>query len=285
MDILNICRVVYSYRLSDKTPVITKTISSNIASTKIIRQRIIVEKFVSRQKASKFDVLIYTILIKNIFEFNIKRVFFQDIIPSGTKFIENSVAINDMIIRGLNPEKGFIIGKLFAKNEVKVSFKVLIICLDKYIKNKSDIVYDYIYNIEKEALRVRKQSNKVITERKKSKYKEVLINDIIKTCIKIDKIIKVDYDIELIDTKIISCNCEGFYKVLVLGKIVYRVFYLSQGHLKCLQKISGFSTIIVMPIGVSYLKKIDIKTKVEYIYSYIISINKIFISSILLLYY
>ncbi|MGQ0514478.1 DUF11 domain-containing protein, partial [Bacillus sp. D-CC] len=50
------------------------------------------------------DVLTYTVLISNVGIIPVTDVFFQDVIPEGTTFIEGSVTIGGVQQIGLNPE-------------------------------------------------------------------------------------------------------------------------------------------------------------------------------------
>ncbi|TKI89032.1 DUF11 domain-containing protein, partial [Bacillus cereus] len=72
------------------------------------------------------DVLVYTIEVINAGSVPATNVFFQDSIPQGTLFIENSVLVNGVLQEGADPGLGFPLNDLPTGASVIVTFEVLI---------------------------------------------------------------------------------------------------------------------------------------------------------------
>lgn len=285
MFVVNTCRVDYKYRLSSLSPIITKTALSNIVSTQIINEKIKIIKSVDKEKAGLFNLLKYTILIYNISDEIINDLFFQDKIPNGSRFIENSLVINNIMKRCISPESGFYIKKLNIKEKIKVTFKVIITeSKYPYIKNSSDIEYNYIYNIEEKPIRRKEKSNITKTKYENNLFKQILLRNIINLSCKAKCITKVKCIPKVTSTKLVNCYVNEKCGVLVIGKINYFIFYRYKGRNYLIEDISGFSICMIAPIGITYLNKIDIKIDTEYICSNLVNENKIFINTSLLLY-
>ena len=63
-------------------------------------------------------------LISNVGIIPVTDVFFQDVIPEGTTFVDNSVTIGGVQQLGLNPEIGFTVTPLLiAGGSIEVTFK------------------------------------------------------------------------------------------------------------------------------------------------------------------
>lgn len=265
MDVINRCSIDYSYRLSAISPMVTKTILSNIVSTQILRRKLDIRKSANVEASNSFGIIIYTITISNISEELVENLFFKDNIHRDTKFIENSVTINGIKRRGVNPEKGFYIGNLEWRASIKINFKVLIMpaTFNRYIKNESCVEYNYTYNIEQKPMRVVAKSNQAITNYHERLFKKILVKNIVKTCTDIDYIIWMGCNVEIINTKVLNCCTLDFCTILVLGKIKYKVIYSSSGNRMCIEKIFGFSDLIYVPSGVTYLNRINIQVKLK----------------------
>lgn len=287
MKIVNECRLDYKYRLSLQSPIINKTIFSNIVSTQIIKESLKISKSVNKKSTYTFDILIYTITINNISDYIIKNIFFKDEIPKSTRFIKNSVKINNIKLRCLNPNEGFYIEKLGAKDSIELSFKVLVVPIDYYniIENFSTIEYDYIYNVEEAPYLVKKESNIVKTKYGKKIFKQMTFGDYFKTCYSIDKIIDYKYNIEIIETKIIRNPKHNLYTLLIVGKIEFKVWYKSSFCKKYNSEIFGFSTCMSVPVGIILANKDDIKYDIQYLSIDLVNYNTIFLNMSLLFYY
>lgn len=287
MKIVNECRVDYKYRLSLQSPIINKTIFSNIASTQIIKESLKLSKSVNKKYTYTFDILIYTITISNISDHIIKNIFFKDEISKSTQFIENSVKINNIKLRCLNPNEGFYIEEIDAKDSIELSFKVLVVPIDYYniIENFSTIEYDYIYNVEEAPYLVKKESNIVKTKYEKKIFKQMTFGDYFKTCHSIDKIIDYKYNIDIIETKIIRNPKPNLYTLLIVGKIEFKVWYKHNCCNRCNSQVFGFSTCMPVPVGIILGNKDDIKYDIECLSIDLVNSNTIFLNMSLLLYY
>lgn len=284
MRLINECRVDYRYKLGENSPTIRKTIVSNMVSTEIINEMLLVTKFVNKEKVSTFEVLIYEVIISNISSEKVKNIFFQDILEEAIIFIKNSVKINDKTKRCLDVEKGFFIRDLLVNDREKITFKAL--AIDKnnssIIENQSILEFDYVYNIEECAKRREKESNKVLSTCQNNLFKQIKLLNYIGLPNNLQKIESIKYKLEILETKLLSSKTSNLTRLLVIGKIEYELIYNSY---KMKIHCEGFSTCMLVPIGVNYIDKIIIKEKVEYISAHKINKNIMAINIDLLLYY
>lgn len=287
MKIINECRVDYKYRLTSQSHIISKTVFSNIVSSQIIKNTLKLTKSVNKELIFPFDILIYSIIIENISGGIVNNIFFKDEIPKSTRFIENSVRINNIKSRCLNPQKGFFINKIGIKDKIEVSFKVLVTPTNYYnlLENFSEIEYDYIYNIEKPPYIVKNESNKVITKYEQKIFKQITVGNSLKTFYRIDKIIDWKYYIYIIETKIIRNPKPNLYTLLIIGKIDFKVMYKSNNFKKCIGDIFGFSTCMSIPAGIILGNKDDINCDIEDLSITLVNSNTIFLNTSLLFYY
>lgn len=264
MDIDNVCLVKYSYKFSQSTPIIRNTIYSNLVSTKILFKKIGIHKFVSKKIATAYDILEYTIVIYNKCENEISNLYFKDIIPKNTCFIENSVKIDGKRNMLLNPNCGFYLGKLGYKSKIIVTFEVIILnipCI-KEIFNNSSIYYDYLINIENKPFKVSQLSNCVVTKLKKHIFKQKIINNFIKIkcymcCIKF-----INCKSEIIATKLIESHLRELSKLIILIRLKYTIVYIINNKIFQETIVCGTVETLLVPYGVNYLEKINIKVNV-----------------------
>lgn len=287
MDIENKCRIDYEYRLSEKSPIIIKTISSNIVSTQIIENTLEVSKTVNKKETYYFDILTYTIVICNVSSFTITNLKFQDSIEGNTRFIKNSLRIDGVKIRCINPEEGFYVGDLKTGARVVITFKVLVLPTDlcRNIKNSATAEYDYIYNVEKPPIKVNKESNKVRIKCEKILFTQILVGHTLKTNSCIDKIKRTKYKLKIFETKLINTHELNFCRALVMGKIECEIWYKSKSNIRYVEDVFGFSAFILVPVGISYSNKEEVKAVIEYASTDLISADTVFINASLLLYY
>lgn len=292
MDVKNECRIDYKYRLSSQSPVINKTICSNVVSTQIIKNSIEVTKYVNKESTFSFDILIYTVIIKNTSTLDLNNVLFQDNIPSNTKFIENSFTVNKIKSRCTNPQKGYIIDCLKSCEQIEIGFKVLVLPYNmcNEIMNFSTISYGHIYNVEKPPIVINLNSNKVTSKLESNKiFKQILVNKYINTYDDINFIKNCEYDIDIIKTKIINNLNNNLSTLVVLGKVSFKILYESDNchtcNDECIEDVFGFSTYIIVPIGINLVHKKNIKYNIEDRCIEIRGKNIIFMNLTLLLYY
>ncbi|WP_249685450.1 DUF11 domain-containing protein, partial [Bacillus velezensis] len=86
----------------------------------------------------------YTVLISNVGIIPVTDVFFQDVIPEGTTFEEDSVTIGGVQQLGLNPEIGFTVTPLLIDGgSIEVTFRVMITEIpdNEVILNDADVTF------------------------------------------------------------------------------------------------------------------------------------------------
>ncbi|MET3197421.1 UNVERIFIED_ORG: putative repeat protein (TIGR01451 family) [Bacillus proteolyticus] len=91
---------------------------------------------------------------------------FIDNIPEGTIFIEDSLAINNVIQPGANPENGVTLGTIQPNETVTISFQVQLtnIPVGNVVINISDTSYEYQIDPSSQIIQRRSLSNAVNTE-------------------------------------------------------------------------------------------------------------------------
>lgn len=262
MEVTNQCRVDFNYKLSPPGPIICNTIFSNVVKTIIIEKLVVAVKKVDKPIACIFDILTYTVCLKNKSMYYVSNIFFQDIVPCGVKFICGSVKVNWIKNKKADPNKGFYIGTLKPFSKCLISFKVVVLplTLDLILKNRAFITYDYFYNLEKHPIRVTIKTNTTYTIVKNILFKQINITNKFKIqnpfiCNK--DLIKISTKVNIIKTKIvdtpIGISDEGTYltgsKILIIGSIKYSITYLDKefSGICCEKFIKGFSTSIVVP--------------------------------------
>lgn len=86
-----------------------------------------VTKTVDKSFAIVGDVLTYVSLVKNDGSLVLYNVNFEDAIPTGTEFVEQSVLIDGVSYPSYNPSAGFLLPNIIPGASVIVSFKVKVI--------------------------------------------------------------------------------------------------------------------------------------------------------------
>lgn len=284
MRLINECRVDYRYKLGENSPTIRKTVVSNMVSTEIIKEMLLVTKFVNKERVSTFEILIYEIIISNISYKKVNNIFFKDTLEKSIMFIKNSVKLNGKSKRCLNVEKGFFIRDLLVGEKEIITFKVLVIDKNSssIIENYSSVEFDHIYNIEECAKRREKESNKVLSNCENNLFKQINLLNYICLPNNFQKLKGMKYKLEILETKLLSSKTSKLTKLLVVGKIEYEsIDFLNKVKSDC----EGFSTCMLVPIGVNYVGEINIKGQVEYISAHKINKNLMAINIDLLLYY
>ncbi|PES75362.1 hypothetical protein CN509_20065, partial [Bacillus cereus] len=164
-DILNQANVTASFQVSPSEPPVTINVPSNIVNTTVQSGNFEVVKSVNTDVATVGDVLVYTIEIINAGSVPATNVFFQDSIPQGTLFIENSVLVNGVLQEGADPELGFPLNNLPTGASVIVSFEVLIdeIPQGNNVVNKANVTGDFLVNPTEPPITITVPSNTVMT--------------------------------------------------------------------------------------------------------------------------
>ncbi|PES72105.1 hypothetical protein CN507_06300 [Bacillus cereus] len=164
-DILNQANVTASFQVNPSEPPVTINVPSNIVNTTVQSGNFEVVKSVNTDVATVGDVLVYTIEIINAGSVPATNVFFQDSIPQGTLFIENSVLVNGVLQEGADPELGFPLNNLPTGASIIVSFEVLIdeIPQGNNVVNKANVTGDFLVNPTEPPITVTVPSNTVMT--------------------------------------------------------------------------------------------------------------------------
>ncbi|MFF1992486.1 cell surface protein [Bacillus mycoides] len=124
--ISNTARIDYTFIADPTSPIISRTITSNPASTQISDATIISLKAVNAQQATTSDILTYTITLENNGNISATNLSFLDSTPNGTTFVENSFTLNGTAIPGANPNVGVTLPNLAANATHLISFQILI---------------------------------------------------------------------------------------------------------------------------------------------------------------
>lgn len=164
-DILNSATVSASFQVNPSEPPVTIDVPSNIVNTTVQSGNFEVVKSVNTDVATVGDVLVYTIEIINAGSVPATNVFFQDSIPQGTLFIENSVLVNDVLQEGADPELGFTLNNLPTGASVIVTFEVLIDSIPQgnNVVNNANVTGDFLVNPTEPPITVTVPSNTVMT--------------------------------------------------------------------------------------------------------------------------
>ena len=299
MRVVNECRVDFKYRLTQDSPLVTRTNFSNLVSTEIIKDMLNVEKFVDKKCTYAFDILTYSIVITNTSNFTITNVFFKDKIPKGTVFIENSVKVDDIKKRCLRPDNGFYINKINYRSSVIIRFKVIVLpqCFTQSITNFSTIQQNHILNIEEAPVKLNIDSNIVSSEFQRKVFKQINICEIIRLKKDITKILKYEVNVKVLESKIVDSpinrtnqkNRSNMCNLVVIGSIEYKIHFLSgnkeNNNVNIIRYQFGFSSYLMTPIGIAYIKNENIKVNVNYASANLINKNLIVTSTNLYMYF
>lgn len=164
-DILNQANVAASFQVNPSEPPVTINVPSNVVNTTVQTGNFEVVKSVNTDVATVGDVLVYTIEIINAGSVPATNVFFQDSIPQGTLFIENSVVVNGVLQEGADPELGFPLNNLPTGASTIVTFEVLIdeIPQGNNVVNNANVTGDFLVNPTEPPITVTVPSNTVMT--------------------------------------------------------------------------------------------------------------------------
>lgn len=275
MKIINKSRVDFKYKASCSSPIIAKTIFSNTVDTTIIKDTLTLEHSINKQYVSIYDTLLYKIVITNISDEVVKNINIKEVLPSGIKFIENSVFVNDIHYKCCNIVKSCDLGNLDINSKFIITYKCVVGCFNSNILDNYCVAsFDYIYNIEKPPLRFSLKSNDNIIVVKNNVFKQIILYtrlniSNINNLIKQSKVINVK--INIIETKLINYPLDNnMINLILLGSITYRICDYA--------KIEGFSEVILLPRGAKYFNEICVETYKENINYFVKNNCEIFIS-------
>ncbi|MED2647968.1 DUF11 domain-containing protein, partial [Bacillus thuringiensis] len=147
-------------------PPVNLSENSNIVTTSLQNGYIISVKSADVNFVSIGQMITYTNTLQNIGTVPANNIVFIDNIPEGTIFIEDSLAINNVIQPGVNPENGVTLGTIQPNETVTISFQVQLTNIPEgnTVINISDTSYEYQIEPSSPIIQRRSLSNAVNTE-------------------------------------------------------------------------------------------------------------------------
>ncbi|CAH2466433.1 MULTISPECIES: DUF7507 domain-containing protein [Bacillus cereus group] len=163
--IQNSASLQYSFIADPSLPAVVQNASSNIVTTQINTATIVANKLTSTNFADVGDSITYATVLTNNGNIPATNVIFTDVIPSGTLFIPDSVAIDNVPVANVNPANGIFLGTIGANSSRTVSFQVNVPAIPSInpITNQSGTTFQYTYDPSKPAVMQMTSSNTVQT--------------------------------------------------------------------------------------------------------------------------
>ncbi|PFR40458.1 beta strand repeat-containing protein [Bacillus thuringiensis] len=165
-EIVNQSSATYQYVSIPTAPPVNRSANSNIVTTSLQNANIISVKSADVAFVSIGQIITYTNTLQNIGTVPANNTVFIDNIPEGTIFIEDSLAINNVIQPGANPENGVTLGTIQPDETVTLSFQVQLTNIPEgnTVINISDTSYEYQIDPSSPIIQRRSLSNAVNTE-------------------------------------------------------------------------------------------------------------------------
>ncbi|MEC1980268.1 cell surface protein [Bacillus cereus] len=165
-EIVNQSLATYQYVSIPTAPPVNRSANSNIVTTSLQNANIISVKSADVNFVSIGQMITYTNTLQNIGTVPANNIVFIDNIPEGTIFIEDSLAINNVIQPGVNPENGVTLGTIQPNETVTISFQVQLTNISEgnTVINISDASYEYQIDPSSPIIQRRSLSNAVNTE-------------------------------------------------------------------------------------------------------------------------
>ncbi|QWG32853.1 DUF11 domain-containing protein [Bacillus mycoides] len=163
--IQNSASLQYSFIADPSLPALVRNATSNIVTTQINTATIVANKLTSTNFADVGDSITYATVLTNNGNIPATNVIFTDVIPSGTLFIPDSVAIDNVPVANVNPANGISLGTIGANSSRTVSFQVNVPAIPSInpITNQSGTTFQYTYDPSKPAVMQMTSSNTVQT--------------------------------------------------------------------------------------------------------------------------
>lgn len=141
----NIAKIPFKYQISSEEPIVSSEKDSNKVTT--ITNYVVMKilESVDKAYASIGNTLYYSINITNNGNIDALNTTFLSVIQKESEFIPNTVAINGLIQKGLDPNLGFSLGTISPENTINVTFQVKVngIPTQNIINNNSALTYSY----------------------------------------------------------------------------------------------------------------------------------------------
>ncbi|PHG66194.1 DUF7507 domain-containing protein [Bacillus toyonensis] len=165
-EIVNQSSATYQYVSIPTAPPVNRSANSNIITTSLQNANIISVKSADVTFVSIGQIITYTNTLQNIGTVPANNTLFIDNIPEGTLFIEDSLAINNVIQPGANPENGVTLGTVQPNETVTISFQVQLTNIPEgnTVINISGTSYEYQIDPSSPIIQRRSLSNAVNTE-------------------------------------------------------------------------------------------------------------------------
>ncbi|MEC2502248.1 cell surface protein, partial [Bacillus cereus] len=165
-EIVNQSSATYQYVSIPTAPPVNRSANSNIVTTSLQNANIISVKSADVNFVSIGQMITYTNTLQNIGTVPANNIVFIDNTPEGTIFIEDSLAINNVIQPGVNPENGVTLGTIQPNETVTISFQVQLTNIPEgnTVINISDTSYEYQIEPSSPIIQRRSLSNAVNTE-------------------------------------------------------------------------------------------------------------------------
>lgn len=103
-----------------------QTKNSNVYQMKVASGDVFISKTSNISVTIKGQTLTFQNIIQNTGTQKNTNVSFQDSIPQGTTFVENSVKIDGVTQQGANPQNGFMLPDIEGESRLTVSFDVVV---------------------------------------------------------------------------------------------------------------------------------------------------------------
>lgn len=161
----NTASTTFEFTVNPNDPVISKTATSNIASTVINVGSATLNKQVDKAYAAINDILTYTVTATNNGTTDLTNISFLDLVPNGTSFVTGSVVIDGVSKPSYDPSVGFSLSNMITGTFIVVSFKVKVINVPTppVVNNFATINYSYKIDPSGTTYTGNKTSNTVTT--------------------------------------------------------------------------------------------------------------------------
>lgn len=161
----NMSEVTLTYKQNPDSPIVTKTVYSNIVKTYDPYAVITLVKSVDKAYAAVGEVLTYSFTATNTGNTAAINTLFTDSIQAEASFVPGSVFVNGISKSDYNPQTGFTLGNMENGQVVTIEFKVNINSLPvpNTIKNNATTSFSYHVDPSQQPITKTTTSNTVTT--------------------------------------------------------------------------------------------------------------------------
>ena len=164
-DIPNMSEVTLTYKQNPHSPIITKTVYSNIVQTTDPYASLSLVKSVDKTYAQVGDTLTYSFTATNTGISASLNTLFADILQPEASFVTGSVLVNGVSKPSYDPAVGFTLGKMEMGQVVTIQFKATVNTLPNpnVIKNNATTSFSYYVDPTQQPVSKTITSNTVTT--------------------------------------------------------------------------------------------------------------------------